>query len=55
MFHCVCNHEVVVETSDIWRIISLFIYFCSFDPREGYCPQDVEHVIINIHYTMWYN
>jgi hypothetical protein len=33
----------------------LFIYFCSFDPREGYCPQDVEHVIINIHNTMWYN
>jgi len=30
----------------------LFIYLCSFDPREGYCPQDVEHVIINVHNTM---
>ena len=35
-------------------IIIIIIYFCSFDPKEGNSPQDVEHVIINIHNTMWY-
>jgi len=29
----------------------LFIYLCSFDLREGYCPQDVEHAIVNIDNT----
>ena len=33
-------------------IIYLFIYFCSFDPKEGNSLQDVEHVIVNIHNTM---
>ena len=41
--------------SRVSLIIKIFIfYFCSFDPREDYCPQDAEHVIINIHNTMWY-
>ena len=25
MFYCVCDHEVIVETSDIWRIISCLL------------------------------
>jgi len=30
----------------------IVIYLHSFDPRKGYCPLDIEHVIISIHNTM---
>ena len=43
------------NTVNSYLFIYLFIHFCSFDPREGYCLQDTEHVVINIHNTMWYN
>jgi hypothetical protein len=34
-------------------LIGICIYWRSFDPRKGYCPLDVEHVI-SIHNTMRY-
>jgi hypothetical protein len=33
--------------------ISISIYLRSFDPRKGYCPLDIEHVI-SIHNTIRY-
>jgi len=51
------QHELIIVEFfmlflSLSRQIVIVIYLRSFDPRKGYCPLDIEHVIISIHNTM---